>query len=230
MIRRTAHVRGRRGVAVSFGAALILVGCASERVEPTAATASPTSTASATVPTVSVESSVSEQPTLPATDIDPERCNGTIGAISVTKVRVPDGAQCSLEGTRVDGNVSIGVDGVLRASGVSIDGDVEGERSASVEITGGSFVGGSFQLQEGGSATVSDSNVDGDIEWEGQRGMLVAERTIVGGNLQASSNSGGVIITGNSIDGDLECEQNGPAPSGGGNSVNGDREGQCVGL
>lgn len=35
---------------------------------------------------------------------------------------------------------------------------------------------------------------------------------------------------GNTIGGDLECEDNAHAPTGGGNQVSGERKGQCAGL
>lgn len=48
--------------------------------------------------------------------------------------------------------------------------------------------------------------------------------------MQAYDNAGGVTISDNVIDGNLQCEGNAPAPTGGGNVVRGNAEGQCSGL
>jgi hypothetical protein len=45
--------------------------------------------------------------------------------------------------------------------------------------------------------------------------------------VQAFSNSGGVVIRSNHIDGNLQCKENNPAPTGGGNTVEGNKEDQC---
>ena len=37
------------------------------------------------------------------------RCSGSIGAIVVDNVFVPDGASCTLSGTRVRGNIQLGL-------------------------------------------------------------------------------------------------------------------------
>ena len=129
------------------------------------APAPPAGPSTTVAPAYSVSPSLPPQPVL---DADPGHCKGTIGAVAVTDVDVPDGAVCTLNGTTVDGNVSIGAGSTLLATAVSVDGDVEADRAAAVDVTGGSFVGGDLQLQQGGSATVSRSTVDGDIEWEGQ--------------------------------------------------------------
>ena len=39
-----------------------------------------------------------------------------------------------------------------------------------------------------------------------------------------------LVIGNNTVDGNLQCEDNNPAPTGGGNTVEGDKEDQCSGL
>lgn len=225
-------------LAVLSAATLLFAGCGTgigaSASNPTSASqssmTSPTPTAEPTiaggVPTTAVAS--------PAPEVDsntsPGHCDGTIAAVAVDDVDVPSGATCTLDGTTVNGNVSIGPDGTLVARGVAVDGDVEAERARAVEITSGSSIGGNVQLQEGGSATLSGTDVDGDVEWEGQRGDLTAEGNTIGGDVQADSNTGTLTVSGNQIDGDLQCDENNPAPTGGGNTVSGDREDQCSGL
>src|SRR5690606_9877464 len=51
-----------------------------------------------------------------------------------------------------------------------------------------------------------------------------------GADVQAFSNTGGVVIADNSIDGNLQCKSNVPAPAGGNNVVQGNKEDQCADL
>ncbi len=168
--------------------------------------------------------------TLPADrgDASPGHCNGTMGRRAVDEVDVPSGAICVLRGTKVDGNVSVGAGGTLRASGVTVDGVVEGEHARLVEVSDNSSIRGNLSLEQGGSAAVRDSHIRGDLKWEQQSGSLVVLRSRVGGNLRADQNSGGLTISGNRIWGDLGCGQNTPGPTGGGNRVRGHRAGQCA--
>ena len=48
--------------------------------------------------------------------------------------------------------------------------------------------------------------------------------------MQAFSNTGGVVIRYNDIDGNLQCKSNRPRPRGGFNQVAGNKEDQCAGL
>lgn len=160
----------------------------------------------------------------------PGHCQGRIGDSSVDEVTVPNGATCELDGTTVEGNISVGHGAHLIARGVDVDGDVEGEGTAAVEVTDGSTIGGNLQLDSGGSAVVRDSHVDGDLSWEEQRGALTAENNTIRGNLEADQNSGGVTVSSNDVGGDVSCEENDPAPQGGGSHVSGNAEDQCRGL
>jgi hypothetical protein len=49
----------------------------------------------------------------------------------------------------------------------------------------------------------------------------------VGADIQAFSNTGGLRIANNSVDGNLQCKSNTPAPTGSGNIVSGNKEDQC---
>jgi hypothetical protein len=160
----------------------------------------------------------------------PGHCRGRIGDGSVAEVAVPNGATCELDGTTVEGNISVGHGAHLIARGVDVDGDLEGEGTAAVEVTDDSTIGGNVQLDSGGSAEVRDSHVDGDLSWEEQRGALTAEHNTIRGNLEADQNTGGVTVSSNDVGGDLSCDENDPAPQGGGNHVSGNTEDQCRGL
>jgi hypothetical protein len=158
---------------------------------------------------------------------EPGSCHGTIGAVAVDEVHVPENATCTLAATTVDGNVSVGHGATLIARGVSVNGDVEAEGATAVNITDGSKIEGNLQLEQGGSSSVSDTHIDGDLKWEEQSGPLAAEANTIGGNLQADRNQGPLTVSGNRILGDLECEENDALLVSAGNNVSGDAQGQC---
>jgi hypothetical protein len=162
---------------------------------------------------------------------EPGHCSGRIEAVSVDgDVTVPNGGTCELLGTRVGGNIWIGHGGRLYASGVDVDGDIEGEQALDVEVTDGSKVGGNLQLESGGTARPTASHVDGDLSWQDQHGELEIQNATVRGNLDLEGNTGSVTVSLSKIGGDLSCEENAPAPTGGGNAVSGEKEEQCVDL
>jgi hypothetical protein len=156
-------------------------------------------------------------------------CDGSLGDVTVDNLLVPDGASCSLRGTRVEGTVKVGTGASLKAGGLHVIGNVQGEGAASVKLFK-SFVGGSVQLVQGGAALVKGNHVDGDILFDSNDGGSAAFRNDVGGNVQAFQNKGGVGIAKNHIDGNLQCKENEPAPRGGANVVQGNAEDQCASL
>jgi hypothetical protein len=156
-------------------------------------------------------------------------CNGVLGAASRENVVVPDRADCTLRGTRVDGNIKVMTGATLRADAVVVGGNIQSESAAGVFVNPGSSVGGSIQVKQGGAATIDGVAIGGDLQFEENRGPLVAIRNVVDGNLQAVQNTGGLTIADNRIRENLQCKENRPAPTGGGN-VAGDAEDQCAAL
>lgn len=166
----------------------------------------------------------------PAALAEERTCRGRLGAVTVDNVRVPDGATCSLNGTRVKGTVKVETNATLVATDVHVVGNVQAEDAKNVVVREGSFVGGAVQVVQGGAARVVDSRVEGDVLYDENARELRVVRTIVGGNVQAFENDGGVLIRGNDIDGNLQCKENTPAPTGGNNQVDGNKEDQCRNL
>ena len=167
----------------------------------------------------------------PAASFAEERvCRGTIGSTTVDNLRVPQNASCTLNGTRVQGTITVQTNARLVANDVIVIGNVQGENARNVKVLDGSRVGGSVQVVQGEGATVADSRVDGDILYDENEAALFILRNRVGGNVQAFQNSGGVAIRRNVIDGNLQCKENHPAPTGGNNIVQGNKEDQCAGL
>jgi hypothetical protein len=154
-------------------------------------------------------------------------CRGTIRARTLDNVKVPQGASCTLKGTRVKGTIKVNRNARLEAIRVRVVGNVQGENARNVIVRKGSRVGGNVQVVQGKRARVAFSKIGGDILYDEQRGKVIARRNTVGGNVQAFQNKGGVVIRGNTIDGNLQCKENRPRPTGGNNRVKGSKEDQC---
>lgn len=157
-------------------------------------------------------------------------CRGTIRAVTVDNLVVPQLASCRLEGTRVQGTVKVERDATLVATRVVVIGNVQAENARSVTVSERSRVGGSVQMKQGGGARVLNSVVDGSIQLDENRAPLRVRNNVVGADVQAFQNTGGVAIAGNRIDGNLQCKENRPAPTGGGNVVQGNKDDQCSRL
>jgi hypothetical protein len=168
---------------------------------------------------------------LPATALAEERtCRGAIGAATVDNLRVPDGATCTLDRTRVKGTIKVETGAKLVARGVRVMGNVQAENAARVVVRGSSRVGGSIQVKQGGGALVADTRVTGDVQYDANDRRVRIVRSRVNGNVQIVGNQGGVEVSANVIDENLQCKENAPAPTGGGNRVGNNKEDQCARL
>jgi hypothetical protein len=163
-------------------------------------------------------------------------CRGTLRAVTVDNLRVPQDATCELIGTYVKGTVKVERNATLIARGVRVVGNVQAENAKNVTITYRSSsgvtyrsrIGGSVQVKQGGAATVTSSRITGDIQYDANRRYLKANGNNVGGSIQVVGNSGGAEIFRNVVNGNLQCKENSPAPTGGGNIVGGNKEDQCA--
>lgn len=159
-------------------------------------------------------------------------CRGTIGATIVDNLKVPSGATCTLNGTKVKGTIKVESKAKLYANGVRVIGNIQSEGFQVISVKERSQVGGSVQLengQTGGSGKVVNTTIDGDLQFEANEARMVARKNTVLANLQAVGNTGGLVISGNSIAENLQCKENNPPPTGGGNTA-GDKEDQCARL
>jgi hypothetical protein len=169
--------------------------------------------------------------TLPQVALAEEKvCRGPIGAKTLDNVKVPQGATCTLKGTKVKGTIKVNRGARLEAINVNVIGNIQGENARNVIVRKNSRVGGSVQVVQGKKAKVAHSKVRGDILYDEQSGEVIVRGDTVGGNVQAFQNTGGVRIRGNVIDGNLQCKENKPAPTGGNNRVGGSKEDQCKNL
>jgi hypothetical protein len=169
---------------------------------------------------------------MPAALAEERVCRGTIGATTVDNLRVPQGASCTLNGTRVEGTVKVERNANLTASGIRVKGNVQSEGFKNILLRQGSVVVGSVQLENGlrdGSGRVLNTRINGDLQYFSNRARMVARGNTIHANLQANQNTGGLVIKNNRIAENLQCQSNNPPPTGGGNTA-GDKEGQCARL
>jgi hypothetical protein len=168
----------------------------------------------------------------PAALAEERVCRGTIGATTVDNLRVPSGAACTLNATKVEGTIKVERNATLTANGVRVIGNIQSEGFQEIALKEGSKVGGSVQLENGqddGSGKVLSTRINGDLQFFSNEAKMVARNNTIFGNLQAVQNTGGLVISGNTIAENLQCKQNDPPPVGGGNKA-GDKEGQCAKL
>ncbi|BAQ63603.1 hypothetical protein [Geminocystis sp. NIES-3709] len=137
-------------------------------------------------------------------------CQGTLGAITVDNVKVPQGKTCTLNGTTVKGNIVVNNRATLKANGAKVNGNIQAEGATAVNVNSNTTVGGSIQIKQGGSASIVSNKIQGDVQLE--------------------SNSGKLTVSKNNIGGNLQCKENKMIPVGGDNIVEGNKEDQCSKL
>jgi hypothetical protein len=164
-------------------------------------------------------------------------CTGVVGAVTVDNLVIPDNVTCTLNKTRINGSVELGLNSTLIARGVTVVGNVQGDEAKAVTITQAgpttsptsSRIGGNIELQKGGTVTVNaGTRITGDIIIEEHAGLIILNGNTVTGSVQVSKNLGGARIRSNTISGNLQCQDNLPAPTGALNTVSGNKEDQCV--
>jgi hypothetical protein len=159
---------------------------------------------------------------------DDYNCSGSLGSVTVDNLVVSQNTTCTLNGTRITGNLFVLRNATLHAFNVNVNGNIQADSAARVNVYGGSFVGGNIQIAVSGAADIQRVDIDGDLQFDDNNSYLQADNNRIGGNLQAFDNTGGVSITNNSIHGNLQCRGNVPPPSGYGNTVSGSLENQCI--
>jgi hypothetical protein len=168
----------------------------------------------------------------PAAQAEERVCRGTIGTTTVDNLRVPQGASCTLNGTRVEGTVKVERNARLTANGIRVKGNVQSEGFKNIVLRRASVVVGSVHLENGlrdGSGRVLNTRINGDLQFFSNKARMIARGNTILANFQANQNTGGLVIENNRISENLQCQSNNPRPTGGGNTA-GDKEGQCARL
>jgi thermitase len=137
------------------------------------------------------------------------RCTGTARFTTADNLIVPPGATCNLTGARIKGTVKIEDGASLSASAIYVKGSLQAKKAISVSV-GDSIIDGSVEVEEGGSAHLYATQIRGGAKF--------------------IKNSDSLIISNNTIQGNLQCKENRLMPTGRGNTVQGNTEDQCIGL
>lgn len=137
-------------------------------------------------------------------------CTGTLGAGTVPgKLVVPAGATCTLNGTRVLGSVEVRANATLRATRITVAGDLLGNQARLISVTAGSHIAGHTSLAKGVTATFSGSTAFGGIELSENSGRAtLTSATITNGGAEITKNRGGATVHSNRVNENLLVEQN----------------------
>lgn len=108
-------------------------------------------------------------------------CTGFIGRVTLDNLRVPAGATCTLDRTRLKGTIVVERGATLQATGVRVNGNIQAEGARAVHVSRGSVIGGSVQVKQGYSAIIDSSWVNADIQFDRNAAGLSATRNNVGG-------------------------------------------------
>jgi hypothetical protein len=153
----------------------------------------------------------------------------TIVGLNLDSVIVPDNANCTLIGARMNGNVQLGANARLNAQDLFVTGNLISDGAAELNLSGTSTIGGSVQVTGGAGASIAGAVIGGSLQLDAVPGAVSVSGNRIGGNIQAIANSGGVALNNNTMAGVMQCLGNQPAPTGTGN-VAAQKEGQCAGL
>ena len=80
----------------------------------------------AAVATVAVPSALAEE----------RKCRGALNAVTVDNLKVPKGATCTLNGTKVKGTINVSRNATLIATNVKVVGNIQAENHRRVVVNG----------------------------------------------------------------------------------------------
>ncbi|TXI18887.1 MAG: hypothetical protein E6Q62_05560 [Nitrosomonas sp.] len=163
---------------------------------------------------------------------DDSRCTRTIGAVTIDgNVIVPAGRSCTLNGTRVKGNVELRDKAqVLIQNGATVIGNVQTDGANRVRILN-SNINGNVQLTgitNSLRSLILHSHVGGTVDWNDNQAPLLIQYSDVDSDVKVNQNDRATGIYDNVIGGNLQCQSNVPAPRGARNIVDGNKEDQCA--
>jgi subtilisin family serine protease len=147
---------------------------------------------------------------IPPTYITGEHfCTGSLGAVIVDNLLVPEGTSCSLNRTRVLGNIKLETGAALSATYINVSGNIEADKAGIISIT--------------------DSTIRANLKVV-ESNSVILDVSYIEGNVQLEKNTNMIALLNNMISGNLQCKENNLMPTGQGNTVWGNKEDQCSGL
>lgn len=147
---------------------------------------------------------------------------------------------CTIRNSTVEGNIVVTNNGNLLVQGSTIRGSVQSEGATRIRLQSDPNTGrdtvviGDVQIKNtvpGLTSAIVDAQIGGTILLDSNNAPANLFGNDVNGDVQVFQNVGTVRIRDNTIDGNLQCKSNSPAPlNGGGNVVGGNAEDQCAGF
>jgi hypothetical protein len=135
-------------------------------------------------------------------------CTTTSSGGTWHNVVVPAGASCTLENTRVTGNVTVQTGGTLLVTDLAGDSTIAGD----VKADGCNFVELESSLSNrivvGGNVTIQNCS-SGFNGGQGDSSRVPPGSILIGGNVKCSNNSDACVFDYFNISGNLECSGNG---------------------
>ena len=123
------------------------------------------------------------------------KCNGVFNGKTYDDVTVPRGAACTLNGSRVKGNVKVLSNAYFQATRTSVRGDVKGRGAQTIFIDTGSKVGGSVAAVKAVQFYVFNSTIGGDIEPEKTaEAVQICGNTVRKGNIEVRRSGTDILI------------------------------------
>ena len=136
-------------------------------------------------------------------------CLGSLGLVTLQHVRVPQGQQCSLNGSDVRGNVLV-EPGASLFLGAHVRGNVEVKPGATAAVFQAT-IGGNLKCDRCRVAAALNLEVGGNLQIIGSTGDFLVNRAEIAGNLEivgAVRNVVGFFVTESSIAGNMKLEKN----------------------
>ena len=195
---RRVPMASLRSLSLSVLALSVLAACASDA--PSGVDSATTSRDGQSVTTGSPDGST-------ARTTRASSCNGTLGAVSVSEVFVPVGASCTLDGTRVRGDVKVARDGSVSAIGARIEGNIEAEDARRVSTSASTVVDGDVQAKRRAVVEVANTTITGNLQVEEAGASLLASGNRITGDVQVKKAESASIAT-TFVRGDLQLEEN----------------------
>ena len=123
----------------------------------------------------------------PSAFAEERSCRGTLGAITVDNLRVPQGATCTLNGTRVKATVKVERAATLHATGIRVIGNVQAGGAARVNLKA-SNVGAASRSSRVARPRSTENTIKGDVQFFENRGAVVISSNRIDGNLRRVQN------------------------------------------
>jgi hypothetical protein len=152
---------------------------------------------------------------------DEEICDRDVSGGSFDDVKVPSGATCTLDGSKVKGNVQVESGGALVTTGTRVESDIQADEARYIQILAGTQVGGNVQIKKttgvpplAAANQVCDTKIGGDLQLDESEAPFeigCSGGNRVNGNLQIDDSdvqSGTIVVANNGVRGDLQYKDN----------------------